>query len=294
MSLTLTRAAGIVLYQDLGRPGYAELGISPSGAANRRALIAANAAVGNAAGAPALEIIGPCDLHADRDVLLSVSGANVELTGGRTVGSSGTPVRTTFLRADETLEIRPRGIRTYLAVRGGFDPRRTLGSASHDTLSGLGPPPLAAGEVLPIGSDLARLQTIDPDASPPPVITPSGALLVASVYPGPRSDWVLDLDELFDREYRISELSDRIGVRLNGARLARSRSEELPSEGIVRGAIQLPPSGEPLIFGPDHPTTGGYPVIGVLAPVAADALAHAVPGQAIRFRRARPRTSRPH
>lgn len=288
MSLTLTRLTGIALYQDLGRPGYADLGVSPSGAANRSALAAANTALGNAPGAPAIELTGTCELLAGADVLLCTSGAPVEfgghpVSGGR-VSEQGVCTLVRVL-AGERVTVTSRGIRTYLAVRGGFDAPRVLGSASYDTLSGLGPAPLKGGATLPVREEVAPLRTVDPRRLP--AVGAPGSLLLASVYPGPRADWAEDLDVLFDHEYTVGDQADRVGVRLAGPRLARKREEELASEGLVRGAIQLPPSGEPLIFGPDHPTTGGYPVIGVLAPAAADALAHAVPGQAVRFRRAR-------
>ncbi len=289
MSLTLTQLGGLALFEDLGRSGYADLGVSPSGAANRSALARANLALGNAAGAPALEVIGTCRLLAHRSAILALAGAPAAVTGGEQQRSAdGTLV--IAVAAGEEISLRPRGIRTYIAVRGGFEVPRVLGSASHDTLSGLGPPPLQEGDALAIGTERRPLRTINPDRASSPLTGAPAALLVASVYPGPRANWVDNLDALFDNEYRVSDLADRIGVRLRGPRIVRTRQEELPSEGIVRGAIQIPPSGEPLIFGPDHPTTGGYPVVGVLAPAAVDALAHAAPGQVIRFRRARLRT----
>lgn len=289
MSLTLTHLGGLALYEDLGRSGYADLGVSPSGAASRSALARANLAVGNAAGAAALELIGTCRLRAHRSAIIALAGAPASISGGQQ-GYSPQGALTVVVAAGEEISIHPQGIRTYIAVRGGFEAPHVLGSASHDTLSGLGPPPLREGDVLTVGTELPPLRTINPDRASSQQVGVPAALLLASVYPGPRADWVENLDALFDNEYRVSDLADRIGIRLRGPRLVRSRQEELPSEGIVRGAIQIPPSGEPLIFGPDHPTTGGYPVVGVLAPTAADALAHAAPGQAIRFRRARLRT----
>lgn len=286
MSLTITRLSGLALHQDLGRPGYASLGVSPSGAANRSALRAANTSIGNRAGAASLELIGMCELLPSADAVIALTGASARVEGAipRTSHMPGCDIWQ--VRRGKPVTIVSRGLRTYLAVRGGFEVPLILGSASRDTLSGLGPSPLAEGDTLTVGTDLAPLTTIDPNNSHGAPVKAPGALLLASVYPGPRADWTSDLDVLFSREYRVSEHSDRVGTRLEGEGLRRIRSEELPSEGVVRGAVQLPPSGLPLIFGPDHPTTGGYPVIGVLAPAAIDALAHAAPGQAIRFRRA--------
>ena len=117
-----------------------------------------------------------------------------------------------------------------------------------------------------------------------PVLLPTLAPLRLQPLPGPRSDWLNE--GLDDTTWTVSNRSDRVGVRLDGTPLRRAprfEHDELPSEGLVRGAIQLPPSGLPVIFGPDHPVTGGYPVIAVLTDADADRLAQARPGQAITF-----------
>lgn len=114
----------------------------------------------------------------------------------------------------------------------------------------------------------------------------SGPVLMLDALPGPRLDWFAPAARaaLFAAPFTVTEHGDRVGVRLRGARLERVRTGELPSEGVVAGAIQVPPDGQPLIFGPDHPVTGGYPVIAVLTENARDASAQLRPGQQVRFR----------
>jgi biotin-dependent carboxylase-like uncharacterized protein len=168
------------------------------------------------------------------------------------------------------------GVRSYLTVAGGIDVEPVLGSRSTDTLSGLGPPRLGDGMVLPLGAATAA------SVRNPPVPDPSaGGELVLGVRLGPRDDWFV-ASSLFAGVYQISPVSNRVGTRLSGPGLTRVRDGELPSEGVVLGAIQVPADGQPLIFLADHPTTGGYPVIGVVDDVTP--LAQARPGTTVRFR----------
>jgi biotin-dependent carboxylase-like uncharacterized protein len=173
------------------------------------------------------------------------------------------------------------GLRSYLAVRGGIAVEPVLGSRSGDSLSGLGPAPLAPGTVLPIG----RTDSLPPmvvDQVPPRPISNSPAV---RVLPGPRDDWFAPgaLDDLRARPYAVSPDSNRVGVRLRGTALKRARQGELPSEGMVAGAIQVPPDGLPIVFLADHPPTGGYPVIGVVAAADLPAVAQLRPGDHLNF-----------
>jgi biotin-dependent carboxylase-like uncharacterized protein len=171
------------------------------------------------------------------------------------------------------------GVRTYLAVRGGVDVEPVLGSRSTDLLSGLGPPPLARGDVLPVGA-LAR-SVVSVGAG-----TTASRDLLLPLLPGPRLDWFGDraLDRLVGSAYTVTPDSNRIALRLAGQPLARSGTGEPPSEGLVRGALQVPPTGQPVLFLADHPVTGGYPVIAVVPDDATDAAAQARPGTRITFR----------
>ncbi|GIH90475.1 biotin-dependent carboxyltransferase family protein [Planobispora siamensis] len=174
------------------------------------------------------------------------------------------------------------GLRTYLAVRGGVDVPPVLGSRSTDSLSGLGPAPLSPGAILPVGP--ARgLAPITVDAAPPRPAARTPIRLLA----GPRDDWFVSdaLETLCARPYEVSQDSNRVGVRLRGAVLKRARDGELPSEGMVAGALQVPPDGQPIVFLADHPPTGGYPVIAVVVPADLVRIAQLRPGDAVRFHR---------
>jgi biotin-dependent carboxylase-like uncharacterized protein len=176
------------------------------------------------------------------------------------------------------------GLRTYLAVRGGIDVPPVLGSRSTDVLAGLGPAVVTAGDVIPVGSSPLPLPGVDLAAVADP---PDGEVTVP-VLPGPRADWFGDdaWPTLTGTAYTVTSESNRVGLRLAGEQLTRVRAGELPSEGMVRGALQVPPSGTPVLFLADHPVTGGYPVIGYVADPDVDRCAQLRPGQALRFRSA--------
>ena len=283
MSLTIIDVGALTLIQDLGRPGLAASGVTESGAADRRSMHLANLLLANPEGAPVLEtVLVGLTLRAEDDVVLAAAGAPAPLL----VDGDAVPGPVLQLRAGQTLRVgMPEwGMRTYLAVPGGVRAEPVLGSASTDTLAGLGSAPLEAGDTIEYGAGSAEhnLTTIDAaDAGW------AAEPFMLDLLPGPRADWFTAsaLARLFAATFTVTDEGDRVGVRLQGERLERVRSDELPSEGIVRGAVQVPPNGQPLLFGPDHPVTGGYPVIGVLTADAADAAAQLRPGRQIRFRR---------
>jgi allophanate hydrolase subunit 2 len=166
-------------------------------------------------------------------------------------------------------------------VRGGVDVPVVLGSRSTDTLSGLGPPRLTTGASLPVGT----LAADEPFVDVAPVRPPSSAP-VLRVLPGPRRDWLAPTawTALTGQEWTVSADSDRVGLRLDGPVLERVRTDELPSEGLVPGALQVPPDGAPVLFIADHPVTGGYPVLAVVATADLPAAAQLRPGDRLRFR----------
>ncbi|MGC5011753.1 biotin-dependent carboxyltransferase family protein [Streptosporangium sp. DT93] len=278
--------------QDLGRPGYAHLGVPRSGAADAPSLRLANRLVGNPEGAAGIE--------------LTFGGAHLRLTTGAWVAVTGAPcpleVRHSPGRGDGAVvpqgmcapfwvpaggRLRvgapERGLRCYVAVRGGLDLPVTMGSRSTDSLSGLGPAPLRAGAVLPLGAT-GGLAAITVDAAPQP-LPPAGTALLR-VLPGPRDDWFAPgaPATLCAEPYEVSQDSNRVGLRMRGAPLERARQDELPSEGMVAGAVQVPPSGQPIVFLADHPPTGGYPVVGVLTSADLAVAAQLRPGDRVRFR----------
>ena len=269
--------------QDDGRTGHMSVGVGRAGAVDHGAYVLANRLVGNRPGQAAIEVtMGGLRVRARTDLYAALTGAPAAATvDGRPVAHSALLA----LRAGSelVLGLPEAGLRTYLAVRGGFDVDPVLGSRSTDTMSGLGPPPLAEGMVLPVGDGHGPMPRIDHA----PVATPERGEVTVRVTPGPRHDWFADPHQLGTIEWSVSDKSDRRGVRLVGGSVQRHPDlldVELPSEGMVRGAIQVPPNGEPVIFLNDHPVTGGYPVIGVVRTPDVDRVAQLMPGQSVRLR----------
>ncbi|MFF4243752.1 biotin-dependent carboxyltransferase family protein [Streptomyces sp. NPDC001822] len=282
--LDVVRAGALTTVQDEGRTGWAHLGVPRAGALDGPSARLANRLVGNTPGAAVLETtLTGCAVRPSgvRSVLAVVGGAGCAVTvDGRPV-AWGAPVR---VPAGAVLEAGPalHGLRAYLAFAGGLVPEPVLGSRSTDLLSGLGPPVLREGDRLPLGS---------PGGAPAADTVPwpgAPAELVLPLHPGPRDDWFTGpaLRTLTTAAYRVSERGNRIGLRLEGPALRRARDGELPSEGMVLGAVQVPPDGRPVVFLNDHPTTGGYPVVGVVAEAALAGAAQAVAGTPVRFVRA--------
>lgn len=276
-AITVLETGPLVTVQDAGRSGRAALGIGRSGACDRGSYRLGNRLVGNVEGAAGLEVtFGGLALRAHTDLLIATTGA-------RCAGDfpHNAPTR---LAAGETLTLGApsAGLRTYVAIRGGVAVDPVLGSRSTDLLAGLGPPELAPGTRLPIGTAYEAF----PDVDVAPIGDPSGDDLVVPVLPGPRWDWFGQpgWSELIGARWTVSSKSNRVGIRLEGDPLTRARSGELPSEGMVRGALQVPASGLPVLFLADHPVTGGYPVIGYVADDAVDACGQLAPGQVLRLR----------
>jgi biotin-dependent carboxylase-like uncharacterized protein len=273
--IEVVRAGALTTVQDLGRPGYAHLGVPRSGALDAPALRWANALVGNDATAAGLETtLTGCAVRLAAGATVAVTGATARV---RVDGLPVPPGTRVAVPAGAVLDVDRAtvGVRSYVAFAGGIAVEPVLGSRSTDTLSGLGPPRLRDGDRLPLGEP--GRGGVDPR---PPGTEPGFGL---TVHRGPRDDWFTadSVDTLFRTPYTVSPMSNRVGARLAGATLTRAVAGELPSEGIVLGAIQVPADGQPLIFLADHPTTGGYPVIGVVEDVTP--LAQARPGTTVTF-----------
>ena len=296
-ALEVLATGPLVLVQDEGRPGLAAVGVGRSGAADRTAYRLGARLVGNPAGRGALEVLlGGLTLRARGRVTVALTGAPAPATlDGRSVAhASIVDVPDGGVLA---LGMPSAGVRTYLTVRGGVDVTPVLGSRSTDTLSGVGPPRVRVADVLPVGRPGQHFPRVDHVAHPPHHVDPAhrtgDATQVLEVLPGPRAEWVgawaTGLGGLLTGTWHVSGQSDRIGLRLSGSRVARAapwREAELPSEGLVRGAVQVPPGGEPVVFLADHPVTGGYPVVAVLTASACDRAAQLRPGDAVRLTRA--------
>ncbi|MFC0530354.1 5-oxoprolinase subunit C family protein [Phytohabitans kaempferiae] len=275
--IEVLRAGPLTTVQDLGRPGFAHLGVPRAGALDGPALRLANRLAGNPEGAAALEVTaGGCSLRLATAGTVALTGAFAPLSVGGRPAAFALPVPVPA-GAVVTVGRAVHGVRSYLAVGGGIAVEPVLGSRSADTLSGLGPAPLRDGDRLPVGAYVSP-STVDFVPWRPPPLS-----LALRIRLGPRADWFTAeaVAALLGTAYTVSPVSNRVGARLAGAALPRAVAGELPSEGIVLGAVQVPANGQPLIFLADHPTTGGYPVIGVVDDVTP--LAQAVPGTTVTF-----------
>ena len=278
-----------VLFQDLGRSGQANQGISRSGAADRGALKMANRLVGNPPGAPALEVtLGGLTFRMRGRGVLALAGAPAPVSIVSAGGARLTAPHNQAVALDDgdvvTLAAPPAGMRSYLAIRGGFAVAPVLGSAATDTLAQIGPAPLAAGDHIAIcDAPVGSLVTMDelPSVSMPR----AGEEVVLDVVMGPRTDWFTEsaVESFLSQTWQVTAQSSRVGIRLAGEALERAITKELPSEATVHGAIQVPASGQPVLFLADHPLTGGYPVIANVADYHLDLAGQIPVGARIRF-----------
>lgn len=251
--------------QDAGRPGWGHIGVPTSGAVDGGLRDVLNRLVGNPEDAAVLETLG--------GLRVRVSAAAVVATADELTVRS--------VAAGETITVDPVAgtLWGYLAVRGGFDVEPVLDSRSQDSRSGLGPPPLVAGTRLPVGADPGT--SLVADQAPP---RPPGD--VVDVWPGPRQDWFVPgaMHQLTTTIWTVTADVSRVGARLDGPRLERSNTVELPSEGVLTGAVQVPADGRPIVMLADHPTTGGYPVLAIVDQASLAAVVQSRPGAPLRFR----------
>lgn len=289
-ALTVLHVGFGVATQDLGRPGFSDMGLGAAGAADRGSAALANRLVGNRPDAAVLEaLLGSVTLRADAYVVAATAGAacpvEIERADGRVRGAASHEVL--MLAPGDTLRIgtATTGLRSYVAVLGGFAVETVLGSRSWDALARLGPPPLSSGDVLPIGDARASWPIVDAVPQPDERWPDDPVVLEATA--GPRDDWFTPewRDTLTGQDFTVGSDSDRVGVRTTAPQpLVRAVTVELPSEGVETGSLQVPPEGFPVLFLADHPVTGGYPVVAVLTPESVDRAAQLRPGDTIRFR----------
>jgi biotin-dependent carboxylase-like uncharacterized protein len=280
MTLTVERAGALTTVQDRGRTGLAHLGVPRAGPLDRPAAELANRLVGNGPDAALLEVTwGGLELTTADGVWVAVTGAEAPLDIERAGRGRD---RAEWLPPGGRLRLGSpaRGVRSYVAVAGGIDVTPVLGSRSTDTLAWVGPPRVEDGTTLPVGTPAGPPAALDTPRSPV-----AGPLRVS---PGPRADWFAAdaIERLCSAPYLVTEESNRVGLRLDGAPPERIRDDELPSEGMVLGAVQVPPGGRPVVLLSDHPPTGGYPVLAVVHPDDLWQCAQLRPGQELGFRRA--------
>ena len=300
------------LFQDAGRPGQARQGVSASGALDATAFRVANQLLGNEADATVIELLhGGFAMRALARTVVAVTGATGPLDLKDASGALLPAERHVPLAMEPgdvmTVGAPERGLRSYLAVRGGFEVAPVLGSSATDTLAGVGPEPLRMGQGLAVGqrirgavdaaeAGMAKLETLLPHLPDPVPSNSRGAdavqrhAIVLDLVLGPRTDWFDDesLELLQQQCWQVTQQSNRVGLRLQGEkplqRAAGFQGRELPSEGTALGALQVPANGQPVLFLADHPLTGGYPVIGCVAPHHLDLAAQLPPGVFVRFK----------
>jgi len=278
-TLTVAEAGALTTVQDQGRVGLAHLGVPRAGALDRPAADLANRLVGNPADAAVLEVLlGGFVGRFSEGRWVVVTGAPCPVTVDGGPAAHGEAV---WVAPGAELRLGPpaTGVRCYVAVAGGVDVEPVLGSRSTDTLAWVGPDRVEDGAELSIGAPAGEPQ---PHDTPRP--RPTGPL---RINPGPRADWFDGdaVDRLCAAPYAVTADSNRIGLRLEGAELSRAQDGELASEGMVLGSVQVPPSGQPVVFLADHPPTGGYPVIGVVRAEDLWQCAQLRPGDEVRFTR---------
>ncbi|KAA8969655.1 5-oxoprolinase/urea amidolyase family protein [Mycobacterium sp.] len=287
-ALEIVRTGPLALIEDLGRVGLSHLGVSRSGAADRRSHTLANRLLANPDDRATIEVtLGGFSARVrGGDVDIAVTGADTDpAVDGIAFGNNS--IHHVCDGEVISLGVPCSGLRSYLGVRGGIDVTPVLGSRSYDVMSAIGPRPLRPGDVLPVGEPAHDY----PELDQAPVAAISDQLVDLRVVPGPRDDWLVDPDALVHTIWLVSDHSDRVGMRLAGRPLQHCRPDRpLSAEGVTRGAIQVPRNGLPVILGPDHPVTGSYPVVGVITDDDIDTLAQLRPGQYVRLHWSRPRS----
>lgn len=283
-SITFTNVTGYLTLQDQGRIGYANIAVPTSGAFDQRSHQMANRIVGNFLGSCAIESLrGKFEFETDSELVISVTGAPVSVqVNGREHEMS----RATHVPSGSVVSVSPSnlGMRTYLAIRGGIGAETVMGSSSFDELSQIGTPPIKSGDKFSIIQQMVG--SISGDFVPGSVVTGLTKVELEAM-PAPRWSGFSNSNILFSSEYEVTTSVNRVGLRLTGPQLTWNSESRLASEGVVIGAIQIPVNGMPLIFGPDHPTTGGYPVIAVVSRSSLDVLAQTAPGTKVRFKQTR-------
>lgn len=261
--------------QDSGRFGWAHLGVPTAGPADWLSHALANRLVGNDPAAAAFEatLVGPTfRVHAD--AVFAVVG------GVATVDGEQSPADESFVvRAGQRLAVKVTGgARAYLAVSGGVRIDPVLGSRAGDTFAGIGPAPLRKGDLF----ELSPVDTVPRRLRRERLPMTDGPLRVVL---GPNDDWFTadSVRQLLSEEYTVKVSSDRVGVRLDGRPLTRSRTGELATAGMATGALQVPPDGQPILLLANHGTTGGYPVVAVVATADLPRAGQARPGSTLSF-----------
>jgi biotin-dependent carboxylase-like uncharacterized protein len=279
--ITLTHVAGLVTVQDTGRAHWRHAGVSPGGALDVRALIVANAIVGNDRNAAGLEgCLSAMTVRFDTATTIALTGAECVATLDDAPVPSYTRLTT---QAGSELRIVQlvHGAVWYLAVRGGIDAPVILGSRATLVSASVAGAPLKAGAIFALGEPTLAL----PRSNVPAALRTPLEPVPIDWLPGTANDVLTQSawHQFFVREWTVSRTSSRTGYRLEGDALPVAAPADRASEPTCAGAMQLPPDGRPIVLMAEHPTIGGYPVIGVVPITSLGALAQRTPGASVRF-----------
>ena len=270
MTFSIVRALGLVTVQDLGRPGRMHEAVPPGGALVADRLIAANRAVHNPDGAPAIEVLGELVIRAERALEVATDSL-----AARTLAAGGELV----------IASEPRRV-AYLAIRGGIDAPLVFGGRGALLSAGLGR--LIRASQRFESANLGKVASSVPPSVAPSAYAPAAGALDLPIRllegPDPESFTPQALELLLSSEYRILPSSNRVGTRLDGPALPRTGAPEV-SRPMVIGALEVPRDGKPIVLGPEHPTTGGYPIVAVVASRDLGRLFSIRPGGTVRFTR---------
>lgn len=284
--ITIVKPGLLSTIQDLGRWGYQANGMPVAGAMDRYAYSAANYLAGNSSQAAAIEMTMMGDTyHFDADTFIAICGADMQATlNGKTVANWSSLL--VPAGSELVFGYAVQGCRTYLAVQGGIDVPEVLGSRSTYTrgrIGGLEGRALKAGDVIaPLGSTTGRRS---PKTLPAKWIPNYGSEVSVRVLLGPQDDYFTDkgIATLFETPYTISDEADRMGYRMEGAKIEHSSKPDIVSDALCQGAIQVPGHGMPIVMMADRQTTGGYAKIGTVIGPDLGMLAQAIPGSTVRF-----------
>jgi allophanate hydrolase subunit 2 len=266
---------GPACIQDLGRRGQLSLGIPQGGTLAPSRLHAMNNAVGNEDEAAGLEVFGSVTFVASARTLFAVDGE------APAIAMPGTSV--TVTTTGQRLRL--------VAFAGGLDVPKILGGRGllpSARIGGLDGRWMRRGDRVALGAAREAFASRLPGAASRPLPTERIVGLPITILPGPERNAHAILESLYNLEYRLGTTGDRTGIRLEGPRITLSaRAPHAPSLPMVPGAVQVPPDGQPIVLGPDHPVSGGYPVVAVVARAALEALFVAPLGSTVRFVAAR-------
>ncbi len=271
--------------QDLGRFGLAGLGVPPAGAADPRSAILANRLAGNPDGGAVLEMTATgAQLEALTDLRFAFAGADMPAARNGEALARG---RAHEARAGDRLEFGSarRGLRTYLAVAGGFDVEPVLGSLSTHLAAGMGGfrgRRIEGGDVLETGAAAGPAGSPRAEAEEVPIPDPPFLLRALA---GPQADLFPEpaIRRFAEATFRVSSRSNRMGLRLEGEKIPPAREEEILPEGVAVGCVQVPAGGDPIVLMPEGPVTGGYPKIACVVSADLPLLGQIRPGDPVRF-----------